>query len=585
MTVENKEVTSELLSRFEKFDSYRQQYDQKAIEAYKLYVGHQEPRDDGKSNLHIPRTYEVIDTLRARMLKAFFDQRPYIDFIPQPEGSSVETMSLSEEKAEVAGALVDMQLDRNDCIKKFYDYITSFLIFPCAIMGVGWRYEEELIKKRVPKPNIVDGRMSGWRYEDETSWETTWDDNEIVNIDYFDFWPDPKGRDLDSCRGVFHREWLTREQLESKLELLSQVGEGTVYDVDLERVQGADVTEGRQERMSLVGLDISGESYNQESKKDSFELLHYWEDKRHAIVVNRCEVVYDGPSPYWRHRKKPFIVSSYEPLPNEFYGMSAVQIIEHLQKEENTQHNQRMDNVNFVLNKMWKVRKGADVDEDELISRPHGIIHVDNPDDVTTFEMNDVVGSAFRSEMMTGKSIENALGAPPVVRGAEGRRGKTATEVSEQASSAGIRFDVKIMLFESLGIKRLAKLMDMNNQQFIDDERVVNLGKDAEQKQWQQVTPAELMGNFDYRPAGANIDPASNKVIRREQLTQMFTFLMQSGNPYVDYKKMTKEWLQAFDIRNPDKFLKSEEEIQAEMMQQQQAQQQTQQAPPGGASY
>src|SRR5690606_41884051 len=51
------------------------------------------------------------------------------------------------------------------------------------------------------------------------------------------------------------------------------------------------------------------------------EVLHYWENERHAILVNRKAVAYDGPNPYWRHGKKPFVVQSFEPLPNQFYGM------------------------------------------------------------------------------------------------------------------------------------------------------------------------------------------------------------------------------------------------------------------------
>ena len=60
-----------------------------------------------------------------------------------------------------------------------------------------------------------------------------------------------------------------------------------------------------------------------------------------------------------------------------------------LQAELDTLRNQRIDNISFVLNRMWKVRKGADIDEAELVSRPHGIIRVDNPDDVTELAMND----------------------------------------------------------------------------------------------------------------------------------------------------------------------------------------------------
>ena len=47
-----------------------------------------------------------------------------------------------------------------------------------------------------------------------------------------------------------------------------------------------------------------------------------------------------------------------------------------------------------------------------------GIIHVDNADDVTELAMNDVTASSYQDEMLTKADMENALGAPAIVRGA-----------------------------------------------------------------------------------------------------------------------------------------------------------------------
>ena len=81
------ETTAELVQRWNYADDFRQQYDDRALEWYKLYVGYRDALPDklaGRSNLHIPRTYEEIDTLRSRFLKAIFASRPYIDFLPRP---------------------------------------------------------------------------------------------------------------------------------------------------------------------------------------------------------------------------------------------------------------------------------------------------------------------------------------------------------------------------------------------------------------------------------------------------------------------------------------------------------------------
>jgi hypothetical protein len=203
---------------------------------------------------------------------------------------------------------------------------------------------------------------------------------------------------------------------------------------------------------------------------------------------------------------------------------------------------------------MWKARRGADIDESELVSRPHGIVWLDNLDDVETFDMPDVAASSFQTQNIISTVMENTLATPPIIRGAESSGDKTATEAMKQSNNANMRFDVKLNLFKDLNIKRLAYLTDMNNQQFIESSRLVKLEMEDTVK-WRNVNPGEFIGEFDYRPAGANTDPAANKQARREQLSQMMTFLMQAGVPFVNYHKLIKEWLESFDIENPEKFI------------------------------
>jgi Bacteriophage head to tail connecting protein. len=570
------EITAELIQRFEYADSWRHQFDDVARRCYKLYVGYRDPLPEelqGRSNLHIPRTYEQIDTWRARLVKAFFGiARPYIDFLPSPRNATPELMALNERKAALAAAIVDQQLERNVVVSVFYDYLTSMLIFPAAILGVGWRYERRKVRRREPIIDMATDPLTGMPVPRVVGWApvereaVTWDDNELVNINYFDFWPDPRGRDVDSCRFVFQREWCTQSQLEEKLAVLEAAGAGTVYPVDWESLRGAagEFEDGAWELLTAVGLtpeSSDGFWPKDDQRGHLFEVLHYWEDERHAILINRKQLAYDGASPYWRHGKKPFVAVAFEPLPGQFYGMSAVQLIEHLQHELNTHRNQRVDNVSLVLNRMWSVKRGADIDDAELVSRPHGIIHVDNQDDIQPLLTPDVTASAYQEEAITKQDMENTLATPGVVRGVTPTRRETALATATLASNASIRFDVKILLFDALGLRRMAYLMDCNNQQFIDTPRLVRLFGAQGPHEWRMVGPEEIIGEYDYRPAGANVDPAANKELRRQQLTQALAFAIQTNNPFIKKYELTREWLSSFDFRNVDKFLYSEGEV------------------------
>ncbi len=609
-----KKTAVELQQRFQYADSYRKQFDDKATAWYKLYVGYRDTVANGRSNLHIPRAYEQLDTLRARLVKSFVSTRPYIEFIPRIKPRmSMEDVEDNERKADIAAALVDLQMDKNKMPSRFYDYVTSMLVFPAGILGVGWRYDEKRVRRKepimmpvmnpqgfpeidwekaqplmdpsgqpvvdpqtgqpMPDPATLQPLMQVVGMQVVETDEVAWDDNEIVNIDFYDFWPDPRGNDVDDCRFVFHREWMTSDQIDEKLALLENAGSGHVYPIDWETMKetGGGLEEGKWERLSAVGISPETQEGNYEADTGNanlFEVLNYWEDERYAILINRKEVAYDGANPYWRHSKKPFVVTSFEQLPGEFYGMSAMQIIEHLQEEMNTHRNQRIDNISMIINRMWKVRRGADIDESELVSRPHGIIHVDNPDDVSEFIMHDITGSAYNEEQIAKMDMENSLAVPSVVRGVDSARSETATEIVTKSTNAGMRFDIKIMLFETLGFKRLAMLMDLNNQQFIDDERLIRLVGEEGADQWQAVNPWEIIGEFDYRPAGANVDPAANKEVRREQLVQLLNIAMSSQSPYVNVYELWKSLISSFDLRNTDKLLKTQEEVQQEQYEQ-----------------
>lgn len=560
------EQVAELIARYNYAESWRSQYDQRAIENYKLYTGYRPPLAKelaGRSNLHIPKTYELVDSIRARYLRAIFNSTPVIEYIPNPllyfqEGANpqeyLQMIINAEDSAKYSTYLVDQQLRNTRVYRKFYDFLTSVLVFPAGIMSVGWRYEQKKVRRR------------GMAYSPEYGIEveaileelvTTYDDNEVNYVDYWDFYPDPRGVDLDSCRFVFQREWCTESELKAMLEVLERAGGGKVYmpdDWDALVAAGVSLQGGASERMTEIGLAAeTGQGYWREPRKGyQMELLHYWEDDRHALIVNRTELVYDGKNPYW-HGKKPFVVASFDPRPGEFYGFSCVELVEHLQHELNTTRNQRIDNVSLVLNRMWKVRRSADINENELISRPHGVVYVDSPEDVMEFAMNDVTASSYREEEIIKQDMDNVLGAPAVVRGVEPERRQTATEIVTKGGSADIKFQVKVMLYEEV-MERLAVLLDMNNQQFVTNPRVFRI-----EEEWKVVTPDELRGHHLYRPKSASMDVTANREVRRQQLLELMKILQ--GNPQIDQYELVKLVLEAYGIRGTEKLLLPREAV------------------------
>jgi len=160
-----KERAAELINRFDYADNFRKQYERRAIENYKVYVGYRPPLPEeaqGRSNLHIPLAYEMVDTLRSRIHQAFVRTRPYVDFVPIPSAQQLSWwanpayVEFAEQQAKLAAALVDTQLEKNDWEAVFYDYLTSLLIFPAAILAVGLAIRA----KKSPPPGACHDRLA-----------------------------------------------------------------------------------------------------------------------------------------------------------------------------------------------------------------------------------------------------------------------------------------------------------------------------------------------------------------------------------------------------------------------------------------
>ena len=128
------EITQEIKKIFTYFDGYRKQYETEVIENYKTFIGYLKEVEEGKSNLHIPKSYEILDTIRARILTTFFNKRPYIEFEPMPANGSLGRMALNEEKADVAASFVDEQLEKNNIKSVFYDFVTTLLFAPASFL-------------------------------------------------------------------------------------------------------------------------------------------------------------------------------------------------------------------------------------------------------------------------------------------------------------------------------------------------------------------------------------------------------------------------------------------------------------------
>jgi hypothetical protein len=119
---------------------------------------------------------------------------------------------------------------------------------------------------------------------------------------------------------------------------------------------------------------------------------------------------------------------------------------------------------------------------------------------------------------------------------------------------AEARFRLKVRLVNSMGLCEAAKLMSLNNQQFITREKAIRILED-EGNTWQFpiFTPEMLQGSFDFQAAGMTDEPAVTKQARRDNLVVMGD--KYGNDPLVNKPKLLKEVFKAHDFKDPDSYL------------------------------
>ena len=539
-----------ILHRYNYSQQWRRNWDDKWLRWYKLYRGIvPKLEEEGRSNLHIPYAYSTVDTVRSKLISVILANRPYISYVPK-DADDVENAKNME-------TLVDSQLARTDADTyiKFYNLITDMLIYGACPFEVGWRYEVKTVKRKVPLPAPMGIPLGYTEQEIEIP---LWDDPDFQPFMIDDLFPDPEGTSIDDCAWVIRRRYITENELKKK----EKEGIYKIKDWEDIRAGAQEIAEGKQDRLAAIGASWE-QSDSAAIKSRRYELLEMWEDDRVSTLINRAVVIRDEDNPFW-YGKKPFGLAKFDPMNGEFYGVSLVEIIEYLQAELNTTRNQRIDAVSIALNRMWKVLKGSGVLPDDLVSRANGIVWVDDMEAVEEVNFVPLDASAYQEESIIKNDIQEATGTYNEARGGPSESKRTATENAIRERSTSLRFDVKSKLFEAAGLKRLGFFFDWLNQQFIDEQRSVRIEAEGGHE-WRDLGPEGIAGTYEYIPAGSAIEPTLDSINYRENLMIMYDRF--KDDPEIKARELKKRILEAYNIKDTENLLKTEEEMAQEQQQ------------------
>lgn len=513
--------------------------------AYKLYIAYNGDRQkeiqSWQSNVFVPYTMSIIETMMPRIL----DARP--EFTVEGRNES------SQAKAPKQQKLLDFFWEKAQMDRVSEELTRSALVYGTGFLQAGWKKDER--KLRFLKSKDIRTKKPEWTEETKVFYDAP----HAESVDPYSLWYDWHNTAAESKQYWFKRLLLTEPEIRRRYPAADK----TRLDLAL-KGQGMDLndyatvrlyTKTSQESIVKNATQYSpgvrgygGDKYQviPDIRLRFHEVLEWWRpwDDAYSVIVNYVPVFDKAEMPIpFDFKEAPFIDLPFLRAPFEFEGYGLPLLMENPQIMLNLIKNQRLDEAILRVHKMWIVNPLANVNKEELVTRPFGIIYTPDPNGVRPVEFSDINQSAYREEELLKGDMRYSSGIDDISMGVGGGGG-SATEVRHlrEATLERVRLFVNHM---GETYSKLARYWMSMQRQFFTEEMTIRVIGDDGQPVFPLIEHDDLVGEFDYR---ATVLPAiaGQNDIEKKQNMDLFQLLVQM--PFVDQRKLVKKVLEPWNF-------------------------------------
>lgn len=225
------------------------------------------------------------------------------------------------------------------------------------------------------------------------------------------------------------------------------------------------------------------------------------------------------PTPFRTSKNVPFrpIIRGLNYIhPTKDVGMSDAKYAKELQIALNDTINLSNDRVKLATMPTLKVRRYALEDNDSIYFEPEHMMMVENPDDITEFQIRDnMQGALAQAQMFINKMQQVESIYPTTMGDLPGRASTTATAIQGAATSNNLRANYKSLTFEYTFLVEFYWMMMQMGYQFMRPQTAIQIfGEEAS-----QFFDPEL--DYHYQPVSSNIEVEYNKNQKVKNIDQM----------------------------------------------------------------
>ena len=525
--------------------------------SYKLYMA--DNSDRGKeikawqANVSVPYIHAVVETLKPRIL----DARP--DFTvqgrnPDDQVGASKIQSLCDYSWEIASA-----------DKTAESVVSSALIYGMGYLQVSWKKDVRNAKFLQTKDLLK--KKYNWKKESRTFYDAPY----MEWVDNYNLWYDWHNVEEGEKQYWFKRLVLPEEVIKrrypmldkKRLEMAIESGNGELTDYGAVRTTIKTTHEGvgKAKGVNKAGGSMSTEDLYKNSDMEMHEVFEWIRpfDDEYAVMVNDVPILKGGsmPNPY-DFKESMFVGVPYLKIPGEYEGYGLPMILENPQIMLNMIKNQRLDAMTLNIHKMWIVNPLANINKDELVARPYGIVYSSDPGGAREVSSSDIKPSAYREEELLKSDMRYSSGVDDFSMGAGGG-GSSATEVRHLRESTLERVRLFVNHLGDTYAKIMRYYISMYKQ-FYSEKMIIRITGDDGELTFPIIQKDDLKGEYDYK---ATVTPAiaGQNDIKKKQDMDLFQLLINLE--FIDPKKLTSKVLHdwSWNLQSIEKREESQPEM------------------------
>lgn len=470
-----------------------------------------EERQSDRSRIARPVLYEAVEAIHANLLNALFPANERFFTVIGKTEDNQRNAGLIEE-------FLRNRLEDAGFIEKYALFLKQAIITGNTVAAVPWRKTTRT--RPLNQPVKLFGVTVGTQKVDME--QTLYNGPDFEVLDIFDFILDPDAPDFERAKVI--------RRLERDLSELK----GNPAYCNLEKLHPksgetlpADES-NKQSRRRAFGLEEP--TPEPQADVEKIILLEAWGDfvidetvyeNYVCVIANQDTVIRFEPNPY-DSGMKPFIFTGFIPVPNEIYGIGAIEKSLGLQHAINTLTNQKLDIINLSINNPFTYLINDDVfDPDTLVTRPGALIPVKSHDTLRPIQYLNNFTVAFTEIADLKAEAQEATGALKYFTGGDSEQHRTATEVSALLQGGTQKFSSFLAHLEHTSLEPFLRNVLENARQFLSQPESLRVCQQDGSVHFLRILP-EILQTCDCH---FRIDGSRGLLFKEQELKAITSFL------------------------------------------------------------